>query len=352
MLRLGLALLILYSHSAWIVTNTAPINIGSDYGSFHLVMGVRTAFRTLMSMAVPMFFALSGFLVAASAERNRNVLVFLSFRGLRIFPALMIEVALSACLLGPVFTSLNLDEYFSARLFFRYLGNVLGWVSFYLPGVFENNPVRGIVNVNLWTLPAEFDCYLLLSALMVSRLLWSKGAFTALFAAISVFLVVFNVAMDHSILNGENFHGYFIVYYFAAGLFFFVWRDKIRLSTGLFAAALVLGVACLAVRKLCVFSPIFIVYVTVYLGMLDVKLPDFIKKNDYSYGIYLYGFPICQSLRAAFPQLEASLIKFRCVAVVLTLAFAALSWHLLERKALSGKKWVKKRLEALTAGHA
>src|SRR5262249_49082197 len=44
---------------------------------------------------VPSFFALSGFLVMGSLYRN-DLLSFLALRGLRIFPALAVELLLSA----------------------------------------------------------------------------------------------------------------------------------------------------------------------------------------------------------------------------------------------------------------
>ena len=51
-------------------------------------------YRALFSFILPMFFALSGFLVCGSLERCRTLVSFLSLRILRIFPALVAEVLL------------------------------------------------------------------------------------------------------------------------------------------------------------------------------------------------------------------------------------------------------------------
>src|SRR5271168_2704028 len=123
--------------------------------------------RTIFLPIVPAFFALSGFLVTGSALRVRATSTFLMFRVLRILPALLVEVTLSALVLGPIFTTLPLRHYFSDPQFFRYFGNIVGWITFYLPGVFHDN-IYPTVNGNLWTLPAELDCYLITGALLLT----------------------------------------------------------------------------------------------------------------------------------------------------------------------------------------
>lgn len=69
------------------------------------------------------------------------------------------ETLLSALILGPVVTSLTLGAYFSNPEFFRYFGNMIGWVYYFLPGVFLDNPLPRTVNGQLWTLQPEFWCY-------------------------------------------------------------------------------------------------------------------------------------------------------------------------------------------------
>ena len=80
----------------------------------------------VMIFMVPAFFALSGFLVTGSALRLRATVPFLTFRFLRILPALFVEVTLSALVLGPLFTRLPLAHYFSDPQFMRYFGNIAG----------------------------------------------------------------------------------------------------------------------------------------------------------------------------------------------------------------------------------
>ena len=83
---------------------------------------------------------------------------------------LLTEVSLSALVLGPLLTTWPLGDYFSDPNFFRCFGNVVGHIHFALPGLFLQNPAAGMVNVNLWTLPGEFYCYLSVAILMAVAL--------------------------------------------------------------------------------------------------------------------------------------------------------------------------------------
>jgi peptidoglycan/LPS O-acetylase OafA/YrhL len=85
-----------------------------------------TPLRPVYRLVLPMFFALSGYLVAGSLERSRTVGVFLGLRVIRIYPALTVEVLLSAFILGPWMTNLGLQAYFGDPQFRHYLLNILG----------------------------------------------------------------------------------------------------------------------------------------------------------------------------------------------------------------------------------
>ena len=177
-LRLLLALAIFLIHARYLShlggspDPAAPAELGKEVQQD---IGAWTAERPFFVAQVAAFFALSGFLVTESALRVRYMSTFLAFRAFRIFPALFVEVTLSALLLGPLFTRLLLHEYFSNSQFFRYFGNIIGWIIFYLPGVFETNRYN-IVNANLWTLPSEFDCYFITALLMLTGAIISKDA--------------------------------------------------------------------------------------------------------------------------------------------------------------------------------
>ena len=111
-------------------------------------------FGPFLKMLVPLFFALSGFLVTGSFLRLRNLKVFVAFRVLRIIPALLIEVTISAIVLGGLLTTLRPSQYFTDPEFFSYFSNIVGHVQYELPGVFKHQ-YRDWVNAALWTIPAR-----------------------------------------------------------------------------------------------------------------------------------------------------------------------------------------------------
>lgn len=110
------------------------------------------------------FFAISGFLVAASFVK-RGLKDYTISRILRIFPALLVCVFISVFVVGPLFTNLSLGDFFSQSKTYEYLANGLAFLQmkWTLPGVFETN-VRNAINGSLWTLTVEVRCYLLLAA--------------------------------------------------------------------------------------------------------------------------------------------------------------------------------------------
>lgn len=61
------------------------------------------------------------------------------------------------------------------------------------------------------------------------------------------------------------------------------------------------------------------------------------KAGDYSYGTYIYAYPIQQSIVALSPGI-APLPMFLMSAFV-TLLLAVCSWHFIERRALGLKGW-------------
>jgi peptidoglycan/LPS O-acetylase OafA/YrhL len=337
-LRWALAFLIFYGHCKWLAGSGLPKISGEVVTS--LVERGWSGFRRPFQVGlVPMFFALSGFLVTASALRVREVTTFLTLRSLRIFPALTVEVVLSALILGPALTVLSLGDYFTDRSFLSYFGNILGFVQFNLPGVFAANLVPGIVNSNLWTLPSEFYCYLISAFAMWTGLMFNRRTFTLIFAGVTAVSIAASLTTGYGI-SLTTVDTPVLVYYFFAGSLFYQWRDAIPRDARLFVVAAILAYALLYARETVYLAPLAVVYVTVYLGLFHHDKLTCLRKADYSYGIYLYGFPITQALLAVFPQLQGHGNWLVLIATPVTLCFAALSWHYIEAPMLKLKSRV------------
>jgi len=303
--------------------------IMTGYGDEFQNQLLRSGYCAPVALVLPMFFALSGFLVAGSLDRSNTLITFLGLRAFRIVPALAVEVFLSALILGPLLTTLSLREYFTHPTFLAYFLNVVGEIHYFLPGVFENNP-NHFVNGQLWTVPFELLCYVLLSALAVFGL-YARPKLLLIVLLLFYIAQVFNTLLrPHSvgIASGPS-----LVMMFLAGVAAHKLRTRIVSNWYLFAASLVASLVLLSVPNGDRFAAMPVAYVTVYLGLFNPPRNKVILSGDYSYGLFLYGYPIQQSVVAIFGVIAwyyNILIAIPCAIVV-----AVASWWLVEKPILN-----------------
>jgi peptidoglycan/LPS O-acetylase OafA/YrhL len=299
----------------------------------------------LCNLLVPMFFALSGYLVAGSLQRCRTLGMFLGLRAIRIFPALFVEVILSAFILGPLVTTLPPQSYFSDPLFFKYMLNAIGDVHFLLPGVFADNPWPGVVNGQLWTIPYELYCY---GALAFITLLGLKkwrvlGPIFVVVVAIGYLLWVLH-GTDSSVLPGTNgVRKPFLVATFLAGVSIYFYRELLPWSGWHGVAALAVSIALPSLGGYADFlAPVPVAYATVCFGLMNPSR-KMLRGADYSYGIYLYGFAVQQTTMHFLPMAHVWYLNV-LISLPIAVLVAAASWHFVEHPA-SRLRSVLKRLE-------
>jgi peptidoglycan/LPS O-acetylase OafA/YrhL len=307
------------------------------YGHAHAVTGIAgsdgiawlTQLRGAGAVAVDMFFIVSGFLIAASLERN-SVRGYLVSRGLRILPALVVCVALTTFVLGPLLTTAA-DYWRQQRTWEYLLVNASLLLSrFHLPGVFEGHPLD-VVNGSLWTLPNEAKLYLLVMLAWLLGLL-APRRYTPLWAL--AMLAGYALAWHYWPLPDHIQKYAECTAFFITGTLLWVNRARIPLSGW---AVLALTVAFAATRGTgWSHLPYFglLTYGTLWLG-LCVRLP-MIRHTDLSYGLYLYGWP-AQQLAWMLPA-GKTIAGNIAIATVIALACAVLSWVLVERPAVRLKK--------------
>ena len=291
------------------------------------------------AVILPAFFAVSGFLVIASAIRTGSLATFLMFRGLRILPALCVEVTISAVVLGPIATNMTLSDYFTDPEFFLYFQNIIGNVHYFLPGVFANNPERA-VNGSLWTIRPEIFCYLTLAVLMIARL---HGNFR-FYVGLTAFLFVVSIAFDFAEGRGPGFGQTFFsqemyFFHFIVGNLAFHARYYIPYRKSLFAFAALSGTLLLQAPGFEILAAFPIVYCAIFMGLSRLPTFELLAKNDYSYGIYLFAYPI-QQFAVTFPSARVWHVNI-LIALPITALIAAASWHLVEKPFLSLKRRVQ-----------
>jgi peptidoglycan/LPS O-acetylase OafA/YrhL len=294
-----------------------------------------------------MFFALSGFLITGSALRLK-LKDFLLNRGMRIIPALAVDIFVSALVIGPIYTTTTIPQYFTQYEFRAYFANVLGVIHYTLPGVFENNPFPQTVNGSLWTIPFEIGCYGIMSAFIFFGIL--KRPIVCLLIVVTICIVLAgSVAAKLDPLSAGPLKNALVHFFkhiglqlyaaFAVGILAYIFRYQIPFSpiAGAICVLAVVGAtntfpAMHSVLLFTVVTPA-LVYVTVQTGLTRMPTLPFFSTGDYSYGVYLYGYPIQQALVATFPELTSPVLHFLCAAP-LTIVVAAASWWVVEKPVL------------------
>ena len=331
-LRITLAVAVIGWHSVF-----------TSYG-YHYEGGVYASWiRSLVMPILPMFFVLGGFLVAGSLFRTKSFSEYFLLRVLRFFPALLAVVLLSALVLGPVLTTETLPTYFSSREFFAYFLNMFAYFKGDLPGVFADNPAPRVVNVSLWTIPWEFGCSIALFAVMFCREELRSRALLAVTVVALIAIPAILVALGRGPLLHQRPPGHLLALCFMMGTCFYVYRHKIPANPSLFIGCLALSLLFFSGVRSAYLAIVPITYVTIYLGALHPPKYGFMKKVDLSYGIYLYGCVVQQTLVWLLPGARVWWINWT-ISTVLASLFAFASWQFIEGPILSRKKQIIARL--------
>lgn len=290
--------------------------------------------HTLGGLAVYAFFAISGFLITASFHRSSTWLSFLTARFLRLVPALVISLLFVAFILGPLVTSLSVGAYLTNIETYTFLirNATLVFLQFELPGVFEANPYTSVEG-SIWTLFHEVVCYMIvffagILGVFRSRLLVALAiaAYLALWFWIEV--------KGAPVARLGSFQDLSLA--FVIGACFYVWREKLPLSW--IAGVVLVGLAAVT-RGLPVYD-LMLNLALAYWVFLLAYLPGGVLRaynrlGDYSYGIYIYAFPL--QGWAVWMFGDQSPYMNMIIAFVPTVILSVLSWHMFEKPALAAK---------------
>ena len=337
-LRLAAALTVLITH-CW------PLALGDgalDPASAAIVK-VSPFAQPLAGLAVNIFFVLSGFLITKSMMAGRDLVRYGVSRALRIYPALLVNILLTAFIAGPLLTTMPLQEYFQSNLLWKYVENNLPmWNAVYhLPGVYTDHP-HDAVNGSLWTLPLEIRCYVAVGVLFAFGALSSRARFNILFASALALEALWpnNPLFPDQLASAVN------ILYFGLGAAFYVNRDALPQSLWIGPAMLVAAQA--PFMPLSDFlAALGLSHLVLWLALSTPRAPfNEDRFGDVSYGVYIYAFPIQQAVLHAAPELSP--LALAALATPLTLAAGALSWRWVEKRALAQKKALGNGLKTRT----
>ena len=311
---------------------------------------------TLGGLGVDIFFITSGFLVTGSLLTRQNAIEFFWARALRIYPALLVMVFLTVFVLGVFFTLQPLSTYFTERGTLVYLvknSTLLAGVAYTLPGVFEAVPYKKAVNGSLWTMPYEIRMYLTLAAIWILASIAPKyrvRTFKLTVVALAAGAAVAYLP-GHFPLEGES--GWLQLFFmFFVGAAFYVLKDYIPLSSPFFVlCTIALAISSSEKHAFFVVYNLLVAYILFYLAYKPAGiLRAYNRLGDYSYGVYIYAFPVQQSAAALIPGVSVAMML--AISLPISIAMAAISWHLIERRALDLKGAHADRLRRLASYYA
>lgn len=309
------------------------------------------------ALCVFVFFSISGALVMRSWDRSPNLFTFFRNRTLRIFPGLFVCLIFSAFLVGPLVSTQSFARYMLSLSPYQFV--LSGLVMFTdvhstIQSVFQLNPYPNTLNGSLWTIRYEIFMYLTLAflcarfrrnALAIGVLLfslfavWFIGKFVGMHDPGEVFWHLHAVGMGGVLLK--------------LAPFFLIGALLARTPpTGFSPLVAIIGLAVTYFFRQSDYG-IVILWATLPYAVLTAAyhLPKmfngFGKYGDFSYGIYLYAFPVQQALSwSGITTWWLHLV----ISAVVTLLLAVLSWKFIESPALRMKRRIAPALTAPKSG--
>jgi len=355
-IRLGLAIAVVISH-------TRPLGFGRDDVGYYFA-GRQT---NLGNMAVFGFFVLSGMLITRSARRT-GIGRYAWHRILRIYPALWVCLLVTALVVGPL---VAIHEHGSTAGYWTTgTGGPLSYLradwwtgmrQYGIHDLFATTTPWGRVTGSsvfdgaLWSLAYEMLCYVAVGILAVTAVLRQARRFV-LFLLAAVFIKILldylhtpgitGPIVDNSggfnapLLGGVSLH--WLLYLgltFLIGMVADLYRERFPIHDGLALVAAVVLLGSLTIGGFFVAGLPAFAYLLIWLSIrMPRRLHAIGRKNDYSYGIYIYGF-VAQQVMASYNLQRFGFLPFAGVAIVAAFALAFCSWHVVEKRALRLKGW-------------
>jgi peptidoglycan/LPS O-acetylase OafA/YrhL len=326
-LRLVCAALVIMDH-CWPLTLGAGVNILP--GSWQISVG---------DIAMFAVFAMSGYQVSGSWERDPSWWRYCARRLLRLVPPLLFMLMVTVFVVGPLFTSWSASAYWVHPQTWRYLvgSTVMLLLQHNVPGLFYDNPYPWSVNGSLWTLPIELGCY---AVLLAAGLLVVAGVpRLVLLVPMLAGVFVLDGLCQRTLDDGGTVASflqiplasltYFLVP-FVLGMVLYAGRDRIPLlrlpALGLIVAWFLLRGAPAIEQYL---LPVAVTYGTLVLGH---HWPRRFGRSDLwvrgSYGMYLWGF-LLQQVIVSFGVRNPWVLL--AIAIPVSYLCGVLSWTCIEK---------------------
>ena len=284
-------------------------------------------------MAVNGFFVLSGLLIMKSLATRDNLKSYAVSRILRIYPALIVIIVAFILIFSPFFSkpgglvNLTSFETWSYALRVLLMGDPEGAPG----GIFAGN-LEEDFNGPLWTIRYELAAYVLAALAFFVGL--AKRLWTTILMLVGVAGVYFLAPLlfDVSDLPASIMPLFRLSTCFLLGMTLWHWPAgrrppwwSITVIAVLFA---IFGAGFLGEFL----ATLLLTGIMLRLGLSRRQFNPLLKLPDYSYGIYIWHYPIIQAVLFLIPGLGP--FEVMAISTPLFILFAGLSWHVIEKPAL------------------
>lgn len=324
--RFVLASLVLYSHSFYLYTGKQHSENKGE-----IIYTLTNGQLDGGSLAVNMFFVISGFLITMSWFNNPSIYAYSIKRLFRIFPGLLGVTIFVVIIMAPLISH-NLVEYYNNLLFKNIIKDLLNMTI--SPDTVQNifsSLYSKAINGSLWTLRYEVCCYILILILGFTKLLNKLIVILLFVAFFSIYILQTYGYLDltRGAIPVPRLFSYFLLgtllYFFKDDIIFS--KKYIILSCVLLIIFIKLGI----LNAYIIFGLSYLLFAFIYSS--TIKLHNFGKYGDLSYGIYIYAFPLQQLTLYLFRDI--SFIMYMAVSFAMTISMSFLSWHLIEKTSLN-----------------
>jgi peptidoglycan/LPS O-acetylase OafA/YrhL len=321
---------------------------------------------SLGTYALAGFFVISGYMITASRLSSRSFHDYLWRRLVRLYPAWIASFVLVAVVLGPlslVLQGRDVSGYdWSSAWGYVYKNLLFILQQVNVEGTIQSVPYPNVWNFSAWTVFYEFTLWMAIGVgvlIVPKRLL--KPALIAGFLAFTAFKVVDKLVVGPSQSStnaggpGEPVEpGLWAMIeplarlgiFFLAGALLYMYRDQVRLSRAVLWICLAVSAALAVLGYFHVFAALPWGYAIMYAGT-SKRFARVNYPNDYSYGTYIYAYPITQIWALVNLDHPMPFWFFATLCVVTTAPIAWASWHALEKPAMSLKRLTAGRDKAI-----
>ena len=299
---------------------------------------------------VPIFFFVSGLLISAAWDRNPSLRIFFLNRFYRIFPGLWVCVLVSVVSLLFFYDIKVLKENFALLLL--WIGGQSTIFQLWNPGFLRNYGL-GVVNGSLWTISVEL-CFYLFVPVFYWFLKYSKAKKPFVLAVIIFVSFSLNYFLIRWHPVGDTLSGIQKLFYltflpwlgmFCSGMLANVFLD--RFLNVVKNRLLVIVIFFVLVSMLTFYMPLYpllsfgnslgvinfiaLCFLILAIAFTNPGLSDkLLRKNDFSYGVYIYHQPAMN----VFLALNITGITGFISSIGVTVFLSVASWFFVEKPAL------------------